>query len=51
MLKITVEGNEKEIKKAKDVLENDCFVSEDCRPGITCEECEKTMLKIKYIVK
>ena len=51
MLKITVEGNEKEIEGAKDTLENACFLSQDCKLGITCEECEKGRVEIKYVVK
>lgn len=51
MLKITVEGNKKEIKNAKELLDFDCFIKEDCLAGITCEECKKGKVEIKYVVK
>lgn len=52
MLKITVEGNKKEIKRVKNILDNRCFVSENCPDhDISCEECEKGRVEFKYIVK
>lgn len=51
MLKIKVEGNKEEIEGAKDTLENACFLSQDCKLGITCEECEKGKVEVKYVVK
>lgn len=50
MLKITVEGNEKEIEKAKHELSGCCFINGYC-PEVTCEECEKGRVEFKYIVK
>lgn len=51
MLKITVEGNKKEIKKAKGEIDGCCFIDRDCPEDITCEECEKSIVEIKYVVK
>lgn len=51
MLKITVEGNKKEIMKAKSELSGCCFIDKDCDLGADCKKCEKGRVEIKYVVK